>query len=58
VAVCPTKAIHEVNFPPRKEAAPKAEAPKTEAKPEAPKVETKPQEAPIAEPIKKEENNN
>jgi Na+-translocating ferredoxin:NAD+ oxidoreductase RNF subunit RnfB len=53
VAACPTKAIHEVNFPPRK-----AEAPKVEAKPEAPKAETKPQEAPVAEPIKKEENNN
>ena len=38
VVVCPTNAIHELNFPPRKEkpAAPKA-APKT-----APKAETKP----------------
>ena len=59
VAVCPTGAIHELNFPPRKEtapavdvdkvkpaAAPKAEAPKAEVKPETPKVKTPETEIP------------
>jgi len=36
VAVCPTGAIHELNFPPRKEAAP---APKAETVKPAPKAE-------------------
>ena len=42
VAACPTGAIHELNFPPRKEAAPAAAKPEAAApKAEAPKVETK-----------------
>ena len=57
VTVCPTKAIHDVNFPtpapapkPKEPAAPKAEAPKAEApKAEAPKVEAPKAEAPKAE---------
>ncbi|MDL2331156.1 4Fe-4S binding protein, partial [Odoribacter sp. OttesenSCG-928-A06] len=38
VAVCPTKAIHEVNFPPRKV---EAEAPKAAPAPEKPATEEK-----------------
>ena len=42
VAVCPTGAIHELNFPPRKEAAPAVDAdkikPATAPKPAAPKL--------------------
>ena len=67
VAVCPTGAIHELNFPPRKEAAPavnadkvkpatapKPAAPKADApKTEVPKAEAKP-EAPKAEAPKEE----
>ena len=47
VAVCPTGAIHELNFPPRKEAAP---APKAETVKPAPKAEAtvKPEAAPKA----------
>jgi Na+-translocating ferredoxin:NAD+ oxidoreductase RNF subunit RnfB len=42
VAACPTGAIHELNFPPRKEAAPAAAKPEAAApKADAPKVETK-----------------
>jgi len=56
VAVCPTKAIHDVNFPtPAPAPKPKAEAPKVEA----PKAEAPKAEAPagkIVEPeVKKEE---
>ena len=47
VAVCPTGAIHELNFPPRKEAAPAA--PKAEGvKPAAPAA---PKAAPKAEAV-------
>ena len=54
VAVCPTGAIHELNFPPRKETAPAvdadkvkpAAAPKAEVKPETPKVKTPETEIP------------
>ena len=47
VAVCPTGAIHELNFPPRKEAAP---APKAETVKPAPKAEAtvKPEATPKA----------
>lgn len=53
VAVCPTGAIHELNFPPRKEAAPTVDAdkvkPATAPKPAAPKAEASKTEAPKAE---------
>ena len=43
VAVCPTGAIHELNFPPRKEAAPAVDADKV--KPVAPKATPAPKTA-------------
>ena len=51
VAVCPTGAIHEVNFPPRKEAAPDAAPKAAPATPAAPKSAPV-NEAPKAEPSK------
>ena len=57
VEACPTHAIIDVNFPPRKPKAeaPKAEAPKVEApKAEAPKAEAPKAEAPKAEAPKAE----
>ena len=52
IEACPTHAIIDVNFPPRK---PKAEAPKVEApKAEAPKAEAPKAEAPKAEAPKVE----
>jgi ferredoxin len=70
VSVCPTKAIHDVNFPtpapapkPKEAAAPKAEAPKAEAPKAAPAPKAEaaaPAAAPAAEKnvepeVKKEE---
>ena len=59
VAVCPTGAIHELNFPPRKEAAPAA--PKSAADvqpvasaPKAPVAETKNEVVPQATEVKEE----
>lgn len=52
VAVCPTGAIHELNFPPRKEAAPKADVEKPVAPAEP--VQAKPVENTATE-VKKEE---
>ena len=60
VSVCPTGAIHEVNFPPKKEVAPKAAAaegaaPAPKAAPAAPKAAAAPKaEAPKAEAPKAE----
>ena len=58
VAVCPTGAIHELNFPPRKEAAPAVDAdkikPATAPKPAAPKADTPKTEAPKKESPKAE----
>ena len=59
VAVCPTGAIHELNFPPRKEAAPAVDAdkvkPEVAPKPAAPKAEVLKTETPKVET--KEETN-
>ena len=58
VAVCPTGAIHELNFPPRKEAAPAVDAdkikPATAPKPAAPKADAPKTEAPKKESPKAE----
>ena len=57
-AVCPTGAIHELNFPPRKEAAPAVDAdkikPATAPKPAAPKADAPKTEAPKKESPKAE----
>ena len=52
VAVCPTGAIHELNFPPRKEAAPKVAVEKPAAPAEP--VQAKPVENTTTE-VKEEE---
>ena len=57
-AVCPTGAIHELNFPPRKEAAPAVDAdkikPATAPKPAAPKADAPKTEVPKKESPKAE----
>lgn len=53
VIVCPTKAIHELNFPPRKEKPADKPTAKTVKPVAAPKAKAKTEEAPIAKPAPK-----
>lgn len=59
VAVCPTGAIHELNFPPRKPVAEKAATEKAAVEKEAPAiVQSQPVEAPLTPPAEKAESTN